>query len=292
VIPVRSSTSNSSARLIGGALAAFVVVTVAYGWCAERWFPGGVPSAYQRRANAITAEKLLHAGEHPTLVVVGSSMAATLPPAELPAGAYNLALSASGAQTGLAILARGKQTPRTVVVEADVTALMPPSEALLESLFEPATFTLQHWLPVARHDRQPIALLDEALRRVTARGKSAADYVLPPALYQQRLGELAAAQATWARSEAADRALDVLADQVHALEARGATIVFFECPMDAGLHDSAETAGARALLRGRFSTQRWIAADDWAAYQTSDGLHLVPESAERFAHLLRAELAQ
>jgi hypothetical protein len=289
---VRSSTSSSSARLIGGAIATFAIVTVAYGWCAERWFPGGVPSAYQQRSNAITAEKLLHGGEHPSLVVVGSSMSAVLPPAELPSGSYNLAMSAFGAQTGLAILARSRETPRVVLVEADITALTAPSQALLESLFDPATFALQHALPVARHDRQPIALLDEALRRLAVRGKTASDYVLPEALYRQRLDELRVGQSTWTATAATARALDELAGEVHALEQRGVEVVFFEPPMDATLHDTAETTGARTLLSGRFAHSRWLVSDAWSDYRTTDGLHLIPESAVRFARRLRTELGR
>jgi hypothetical protein len=291
VTPVRSSTSSSDARRIGGAIATFVVVTIAYGWCAERWFPGGVPSAYQRRANTITAEKLLHGGEHPALVVVGSSMGAVLPSAELPPGSYNLSMSSFGAQTGLAILARAQERPRIVLVEANVTALKPPSHELLESLFEPATFALQRWVPVARHDRQPIALLDEALRRLTARGKVASDYVMPQALYRQHLAELQAAQSQWASTAATSSAIDALAVEVRALEAGGAEVVFFETPEDASLHDAAETAGVRALLRARFANHRWLATDAWGEYQTTDGLHLIPQSAERFARFLRAGLA-
>ncbi len=270
-------------------MATFVVAAAAWGVLVERWFPGGVPSAYQQHANAITAEKLAHARQPPPVILVGSSMGAVLAPAALPSGAYNLALSSFGAQTGLAIIARAHQRPRLVLVEANVTALLPPSDELLASVFQRVTFALQRALPVARHDHQPMALLDEALRRWSVRGKKTSDYVLPPALYAEHVDALAREQAAWRATPETAAALERLAAQVRALEDAGTRVVFFEAPMDERLRTTAQTAGVRALLRARFAPERyrWVALDDWTAFQTSDGLHLIPESADRFARQLR-----
>ncbi|HEX8950746.1 MAG TPA: hypothetical protein VF945_02825, partial [Polyangia bacterium] len=228
----------------------------------------------------------------PSLILVGSSMGAVLPPAALPSGSYNLALSSFGAQTGLAIVARSRQRPQQVLIEANVTALLPPAEDLVASLFEPVTFALQRSLAVARHDHQPMALVDETLRRWSARGKKDSDYVLPPALLAKRVGELVAQQAAWRATPTTAAALDHLAAQVRALEEAGTRVIFFECPMDERLLTSAQTEGVRALLRERFSPERyqWISLEDWASFHTSDGLHLIPESAERFARRLRDEI--
>lgn len=288
---MRSSIFNSRLRLIPAALAAFVAVTALYAWAAEAWFPGGVPSAYQRRANAISVEKWLHGDGDWPVVLVGSSMGAVLVAPDLPAGSYNLALSSFGARTGLEIVLRSQRRPRVVLVEANVTALSPVDHDLIASAFEPATFRLQQWLPVARHDHQPIALLDESLRRWAEGSKRASDYVMPAALFGQRLADLAAQQDGWTAAGSGE-ALEQLARLVRELHDRGIRVVFFEPPMDPRLKDTPQTAGVRRLLRTRFADAgEWIAAADWSRYRTSDGLHLTPESATRYARFLAEQLA-
>jgi hypothetical protein len=78
------------------------------------------------------------------------------------------------------------------------------------------------------------------------------------------------------------------------LEQRGTRCVFLETPMAPSLVHRPFANQTRSAMLAAFPRVRylWIRAEDENAYATTDGLHLPPDEAKRFASHVAVQLAE
>ena len=71
------------------------------------------------------------------------------------------------------------------------------------------------------------------------------------------------------------------------------TIIFFEMPVDSMLFNSAKMKREREIMRTAFSDKKfiWANTDTGSTYVTSDGIHLLDNSLEKYIHYFNNGLA-
>jgi len=257
----------------------------------------GVANGDRNRARA---ERYLARRDPPRVVVVGTSIAARLP--DLPDDWHTLAFDGGSPLTGLAILLRrpAARRPEVVVVETN-RILGDVDRDLVDELFAPRRRWLAERLPGLRADNRPsqVALATaRAVRTALTGGVSEADRVRVPsarpdlreAMVARNLAALAeSVPATWLEPR-----IDTLRRQVDELRRGGVRVVLAEMPEGR----RSERSPLRRQLRARLARVFPPGESDWLprpapgddsgpGWATTDGVHLAPESAERYARHVR-----
>ena len=260
--------------------------------------PPGQPVAQnQWAANRITAERFLLAADFDT-VLVGSSVTARLPAAELGPQVTNLGMIGVTALSGVElVLARARAQGRArgrVAIETDFL-YWHDDRALVADALAPMGRWLRGALPAARTENQPL----NVLLRLTKRGADApagasADPAPAAATRALREAEIARQAVELAKPLPEPDWSDALARlqaMVAELRALGLHVAFYEMPIDPRLMDAPRQLAERAELKRRFPDATWLELPRVADEDTTDGIHLAPAPAARTAVKLREALA-
>ncbi len=259
----------------------------------SRWYyviPG------QQRANYLRAQKFVHDSPAAARVIVGSSIADRLPDQALGPNHVKLAFPGGGAFTGLEIIRHSGRRPSVVWIETNM--IMRDAEAdLLENAVAPWRVELRKCSAIFKEEGRPsnfgVGIVKAAVAKACKVGGSLADgsgrepeAAKGPAPEQGMLDDVMRANRDHfeRRPDVADLAKRVerLAGFVDELTRAGCQCVFFEMPIAASLVNLAEPVAVRKAVGDRFprGTYHWLEFDSSRAYQTSDGVHLVPADAD------------
>jgi hypothetical protein len=260
----------------------------------------------QQRANYLRAQNFMHDSPADARVIVGSSIADRLPDQALGRSHVKLAFPGGGAFTGLEIIRHSGRRPPVLWIETNM--IMRDTEAdLLDNAVAPWRMELRNRSAVFKEEGRPsnfgVGIAKAAVAKACKVGGSLSGSAAPgpgaaksPAQDGVMLEDVMKAnRAHFDRPpDGADLAKRVerLAGFVDELTRAGCQCVFFEMPIDASLANLAEPAAVRKALGERFphATYHWLEFDSSRAYQTSDGVHLVPADADYvFARMLDFE---
>lgn len=288
-----SSTSSSERSKIPVALATAAALVFAYAILAPRLFPeGGLPEGTQQE-NIARVEDWLFAPTPARVVIVGSSEAARLEPSMLPSDFANLSFAGGSAQTGLRILEAAIHKPAVVLVEVNDTLLRevdPDLAARAEPGWRNAALFA---IPALRQRYQPIGILGRWLKNLSDRriGTDSLDDAPPANFAANILPQLEDVNIPLDPTTATQRSLQLF-DRIRKLRAAGVRVLLFDPPIDPTLYNGSRRASFRREMRIMAGGRNviWVPDVDPFRYHTSDGVHLLPGSASRYANYLAQQV--
>lgn len=252
----------------------------------------------QWNGNLIKAEAYLF--ERPllanTAVILGSSMAARVPLNTVNNRLINLAFGGFSAYDGLELVLTKAQKPTTIYIETN-TILKEHSEEFHEAVFSPIRYRLRSVFAAFLTKNQPVAVLKGLIRyKKGERAKERASPLneSPPVLNQTILDNSIKQYASIPSDSFVAARLSELASYIHALEATGCSVVFFEMPVHPSLCQSALSTKIREEMYKRFPKERYsyIPQPDCGQYHTTDGIHLTGASAAVYATYLTGNISR
>lgn len=230
------------------------------------------------------------------IVVLGSSLAERLPLDSL-AGrpVTKLTFGGQGVQDGLALLEATGTVPGVVLVEANLLNL-PPNPAFAKTLLHPVGRSLNRYVPAFRQGNQPATVLMGGLYYLK-NGPPTTDSVTVDNDRPVNEAMLDLRRADYAvpfPEEELRTELGAVRKQLEVLRKRGARVIFFELPVHPALCGTVRTEGMRSAVRAIFPSPDYVllGQPDCAAFLTTDGHHLRPVAARRYASLLDRELRE
>lgn len=278
----------------------------------------------QWETNRAWAEGYIYRAPNKQVVMVGSSLSQRIGNQVLPPNMINIAMAGQGALDGLAIIDRIHSHPKMVLIETNVLE-RGESASFIDGLFGPPWYEARRRWKTFREIYRPMGifsgvvyaiskdlkqeLMSPEASRDASDGRSKrvhSEAAVPRKSVQESSGK-GDAEAGFRKSlerhqehyaTPPDQRLFAahmrqLEKYVRSLEAGGTQVVFFEMPTHPTLCTSNYLNFVRTQVREHFPSHQYIRDPNCARYQVTDGLHLVPASAIRFAlgmfHILKQQ---
>lgn len=265
--------------------AVFLVFFVLYNLAIFVFKPEITTYQNQWQSNLIFAQEYMYSPHTPKSVVLGSSLASRLDKDLLESvGIYNLAFGGGSVQSGLEIIKRSNKIPQILYIETNVLFERDVDSAMLGILFDPLLFRARYYLPALQEKYQPLNIFASFIKRFggktneekrsTKRDEKIYNLTMEGFLkrYQQPLANLQNYQ----------NRLDLFQKQLRYFENKGVKIIFFTMPIDPLLAKQSRFIEEYTLLIENFSYP-FLPMPKHSEYETSDGIHLLYESAQRFS---------
>ena len=241
-------------------------------------------------------------------VIVGSSIANTLNDGLLGNGYLKLTFPGGSIFTALEMIRQSEKRPRVVLIETNLPGRDADKE-LLHDLFSPLLLALRRHSGIFREEGRPsnfIGGMAEAFVRrgcqITSRALygngalvgSVATESLPPAVLSKLLR---IEREDWDSKPPATlltKQTNELGDYVDALGRDGSVCILFEMPVDASLFNLTSARLWRQAMNERFPHNKyhWLSFEPDHVYRTKDGIHLVPEEADRLTEVMVNQVNQ
>jgi hypothetical protein len=259
---------------------------------------------HQWQGNLIKAEEYIYyKGARNEQVILGSSLSNRLVMDSL-SGFDNLSFPGEGIFDGLDIIDHQKKPPKYVFIEMNIV-MRSEDKIFLSSLFNPLFFEERKWIPALRDGRQPLAIggmgviyiVHGLINRLKPHRPSEESANALDANKSDLLEELVQREvinySQAPNQKILKQSLDHLDDYVHAIEKKGARVIFFEMPINPRLCDLLLPRTIREGFHQKFPKDRYAYIDQpsCALFKTTDGVHLNDEEAARYSSYFK-EMAQ
>ena len=160
-----------------------------------------------------------------------------------------------------------------------------------EILFEPLAYRAKFFLPCLLEKNKLLPLAKEIVKGRKPGKKNSAS--LPEPFFQKSLASLRK-EYNQEPDTAGFRSIVIkLKKYIDYFSSRNCTIIFFEMPVDKEFLNCPKTGWERGVLKSAFNNKRfiWSQVDPGIAYSTSDGIHLLDESLEKYIYYFNSALA-
>lgn len=236
------------------------------------------------------------------MVIVGSSLAATLNVKDIGEGVKSIALGGGASQTGLEIVKRSKSKPRIVLVEINDTIVRPINSELLDSLYHPIFYGLRQYLPMMREEYRPISVFIDSLKSRSKQNlklmtREALDSLearnLTPELSQKAIQTTVDIQSKPLSEKDAKnmkQEADLIKNQIAEIKKKtGAKVVLFDIPLESRVNATLRKKQVRELAKKLFPPERfeWLPPPKEREWRTNDAIHLIRSDARDFAEFLK-----
>ncbi len=235
-------------------------------------------------------EEYIYAGKKYPVVFVGSGLIGDLNGENLGRQrVYNLFFPYSGSCTGVELIALARKIPDTLFIETNYI-FKGFNTGLNQLLFQPFAYQSKFLLPCLREKNQLLPLAKEIIKGGRPRQKISA--TLPEPLYTQSLNTLRKEYNGKIDSAGYRSIVEKLKKEVDYFSSQLCTVIFFEMPVDKEFLDCPKTKWERETLRAVFNDKKfiWSPVDSSRMYATSDGIHLLNESLEKYIHYFNSNL--
>jgi hypothetical protein len=235
----------------------------------------------QEQQNRYIIERYLADAASTRVVYVGSSMAARLSARGGPSCAFNLSLHGESSLTGLSVATLAASRPKRVFVEINVPERKPNVK-----LIDKGNSALARHLRLFAVENMPVNLVFSYVYQLKGNTTPAFDATL-------LANGLAVQQDVYAHEIEPDLLaanMQILRDQVSALEASGTQVIFFELPIHPALEQTPRARQIRTAFIAVFPTERLITSVELSRgikVRTIDGVHLSLEEADAVASALQ-----
>ncbi len=231
--------------------------------------------------NILKAQNYMSHKDAYRLVVVGSSMAATIS-LEDPSS-FNLAFYSGCSLTGLKLivekgLATG-QYPEAVFVETNISIC----NGIDDELLCKASKTGNMW--INRIENRPDYLFYSLIKGLYSGNKEKALYDNPPV--KEKTDLWAGVRSSLTDQDILNSCMKEAASYCTVLKQNGVRVIVIEPPNDASLYDLPQTKQVRqaASVYLPEAEYEWFTVD-WSGYTVSDGIHMGNLSAKRYSDAL------
>lgn len=247
-------------------------------------------SQYALQRNTIKAQQFIYGDAHEN-IIIGSSLSNRLVMDSLQ-GMSNLSFSGMGIFDGLSILNQSDVVPHIVFIETNIMSRS-ENENFTSYINSPLLSPIKRQVPSLRDEFQPIGMFGELIIRIFKKDMSANDELDQTAgprqggddaFFQKMLALQAENYRQLPDTTMLRARFEQLALEVERLEAKGATVIFFEMPVNETLCDLPEPQMIRSFYRQYFPESRYayIRVPHCSGYLTTDGAHLDGEEATRY----------
>ncbi len=202
---------------------------------------------------------------------------------------YNLFFPYSGSCTAVELVALSKKIPDTLFIETNYI-FKGFNDQLLEKLFNPVAYRSKFFLPCLLEKNKPLPLAKEIFKGHSPRQQTIS--VLPSPHYQQSIESLKK-EYNQIDSAGFKNIVTKLKKNIDYIASHDCTIIFFEMPVDSFFLNSPKMNWERKILQSAFSDKKfiWTYTDTSSRYITSDGIHLLDQSLEKYIHYFNNSLA-
>ncbi len=231
--------------------------------------------------NILKAQTYMSHNDDHRLLIVGSSMSATLPFAD--PSCYNLAFYGGCSLTGLKLIVeKGKLTgfyPDAVFVEMNISVCNGTDDDLLYK----ASGAGNIW--INRIENRPDQLFYSIVKKLYYCNKENALYDFPT--IKEKVDFWANVRSSETDQDTLNNYLKEAADYCSILNQNGVRVILMEPPNDISLYDLPQTRQVRETALAYFPKDEyeWFTVD-WSDYTVSDGIHLGDLSAKRYSDAL------
>lgn len=244
---------------------------------------------FGQKDNPVKVENVLYREAAPTVMLVGSSIAALLYSDMLPADWGNLSIGAGSSLTGLEIIERSKLKPRAVIVEVNML-MRSTDEDLLKIVYAEPIHSIRNSLPVFRLQNHPTTLLFSLIER----GKGDGVNLRNDTKYRLGISYHADAFHNPLPRPVMRSRIEALKQLVRSLGRRGIAFYFVRYPLDPQIAEMPQVVDVLKAVRASFASahSKWIEVPPDSEFTTTDGIHLETSGARRMAQVLVAGLAE
>lgn len=247
--------------------------------------------------NVIKAQKFVYDTPQKkySTVILGSSMSAEMPNTEFPATWYNLAFSGGTFATGLGIIKANPQLqPDTFLVEMN-TWNRKENTGMVESLSNPILKNARKNLPALLDKNQPTSFLGNyILKNILNHKESLQDKEkIDTAIFNKMLLVRTEKNNKLKPEDTLkiQKQIKKMQNELLYFKDKGIKIFFYQTPIHPKLAESPKWQYGNAIIKRMCyqnpQTFTYIPADTSGyKYQTNDGHHMLPSSAQHFANYL------
>ncbi|MDB9519609.1 hypothetical protein PN466_21940 [Roseofilum reptotaenium CS-1145] len=260
-------------------------------------FAGLIPPSkgiHQAQANMINAEKYVYKQSVNTqMVMVGSSLTATLKEELMGSNVLNLAMRGGCTQTGLEIVNKKSSPPKILLVEMNETIQREMDRELIDSLYNPFLYFLRMNFPMFRQEYRPVSAFVYALKQWSQGNRQSGQSTDSPL----REAQIQRVKAQWAMP-LSDETKELIVEQAKVIQhqlsdvsSNGSRIILFNMPGEPGLDNTVQKQQVRELMKELFPSERfeWL-SNPQRSWKTSDGVHLTTDDAQEYALFLKQQL--
>ena len=248
-------------------------------------YPNKGVGTHQWQENQIKVHKYLYGGQIDS-VIVGTSLSARILADSIPS-ICSCAFSGCVVEDGLRIILSQQKTPKYVFIETNYSLRSSNGDIVKTNIHGVLPF-LRKFIPALREQNAPICVFGSWCMP---------DALAPSAVVElnrlnENIGKRLNEDLSKRLSDAqlAER-LAIIKQLVNLLEKRGATIVFFEMPLNKRLIHAESNNQTRQAIRRSFPDSHYVfIPTDTSTYITSDGEHLDREGQRRYSHFFKEHL--
>ncbi|HLP19008.1 MAG TPA: hypothetical protein VK174_01830 [Chitinophagales bacterium] len=257
-------------------------------------------SQHQWQDNIVQAQYVLYTDQPFTNIIVGSSLSRRIA-VDSANETYNTSFSGLSVFDGLNVVTRTPHLPKRVYIETNFV-LRDSSKDFSGSVFSPVLFYPRKVLFSLREQNQPIAVVGThlynhvqdwaAIHLKPTAQKSAAAADNSKSIFERNLAIHSKTYAETPARELVEERFALLQQYVSLLEARGTQVVFFELPVDKHLENLPTAKVIRETFALKFPADKYayIPMPDTGSFETTDGIHLNPESAARYSAYFKSRM--
>jgi hypothetical protein len=248
--------------------------------------------------NERTAEYFLFSQNKISSVIVGSSMSTRLIDSLLPAKWNNLSFGGQGVYEGLEIIRKSGKYPDTLLIEMNII-LKKPFDNFAGKFFFPGIYQLKKKLPGMRKEYYPASFVQYFMYGITRKyyilrnkfkkikkkqenkielKKDTTISDLKKQNYKKLINSY--------NSDTNKVMISFLEKEIKLMQRKNVTVIFFEMPVLKDLYYSKKQIEIRKIIKEKFPDIKFISLKNYNDYETSDGVHLTPESADKYTKFL------
>jgi hypothetical protein len=258
--------------------------------------PAWSTSQHQWQSNKIKAEEFLYKSNKIDSVIIGSSLSTKIAIDELPDGFYNLSFAGQSIYDGLEIIKNSKNTVKRIFIETNML-FRGKNKEFLSTIFNPVLFYSKAKIPILRSENQPIGvigncryvselfwIISKDIKAVEKRllPQSQSGFVSSGNRIDFTIDLLKKQNSSLPNENDVMQTVKLLSEYIAAIEKRDIQVAFFEMPIDQCLCGLEGPVAVRRIIKTYFRNHLFIPQPVCAEYSTTDGLHLVKESASAY----------
>ncbi len=243
----------------------------------------------QNQGNKVSLQEFVYASEDEyETIILGSSMAYRMKSFMLPKSYYNLALGGSSSILGSEILVRKKTKKKKILIETNMI-FREVSGAMIKDLFSEPSYSIKKNVLISR-DRFKIVpfLVSKGSSLMELNKKVNRNYTLDSSRFQKILESQKSTFNTLPNHSKIEKCIKNLKENIDILIESNNCIAFFEMPMHDALCNTTLMNEIRQQISSTFpqSEYPYFFIDDCFNYTTTDGVHLIPNDAEKMSTLI------
>ncbi|MBP0014843.1 MAG: hypothetical protein J7545_05520 [Roseofilum sp. SBFL] len=249
---------------------------------------------HQAQANMINAENYVYKQSVNTeMVMVGSSLTATLDEELMGSNVVNLSMRGGCTQTGLEVVKEQSSPPKILLVEINETIQREMDRDLIDSLYNPFLYFLRMNFPMFRQEYRPVSTFVYALKQWSQGNRQSGQSTDSPL----RETQIQRVKVQWGiplsdeKKELILEQAKIIQNQLSEIGSNGSRIILFNMPGEPGLDNTVQKQQVRELMKDLFPSDRfeWL-SNPQRGWKTSDGVHLTTDDAQEYALFLKKQL--